>query len=163
MAEAQTQTGTPPDVVKGGVVAYLAVEGALKCAEFYKKAFGATETSRASGPDGKIINAQLRIGNSTMMLMEEKLDWGARSPKSLDGSPTSVQIYVEDADKMFAAALAAGATAKMPIEDAFWGDRYGSVVDPFGHEWSIATRVKDMTGEEMEAASKEFFAKMQNA
>lgn len=142
---------------------YLICRDAPAAIDFYKKAFGAVETSRAAGPDGKIINAQLRIGDSTMMLMEEKLDWGARSPKSLDGSPTSVQIYVEDADKMFAAALAAGATVKMPIEDAFWGDRYGSIVDPFGHEWSIATRVKDMSGEEMESAGKEFFAKMQNA
>jgi len=142
---------------------YLICRDAPKAMDFYMRAFGAVETSRFSGPDGKIMNAQMRIGNSTVMLMEENLEWEARSPKSLDGSPTSVQIYVEDADKFFNQAVAAGATVNMPMDDAFWGDRYGSIVDPFGHKWSIATRVRDLTGDDMKRASEDFFAKMQNA
>jgi PhnB protein len=134
-----------------------------KAIEFYKRAFGATEVSRFVGPDGKIMNAQLRIGDSIFMLSEENLVWDAKSPQSLNGSPVSVQIYVEDCDKAFNTAVAAGATVSMPVEDMFWGDRWGSITDPFGHHWSIATRQKEMNDEEIKQAAGEFFSRMQNA
>jgi uncharacterized glyoxalase superfamily protein PhnB len=131
--------------------------------DFYKRAFGATELSRSPGPDGKIINAQMRIGDSVFMLAEENLEWEAPSPLALKGSPVSVQIYVEDADKVFDAAVAAGASVNMAMDDAFWGDRWGSITDPFGHKWSIATHARDMSQDEMKRAGDEFFSKMQNA
>ena len=142
---------------------YLICREASKAIDFYKKAFGAIELSRFPGPDGKIMNAQLRIGDSVFMLMDENLEWGAKSPLSLNGTPITVQVYNDDADKMFGQAVAAGATVEMPLEDAFWGDRYGVVVDPFGHKWSVATRIKDLSPEEMKRASEESFSKMQNA
>ena len=134
-----------------------------KAMEFYKRAFGATEISRFAGPDGKIMNAQMRIGDSIFMLTEENLEWEAKSPLSLSGSPVSIQIYVEDTDKVFNTAVAAGATVSMPVEDMFWGDRWGSITDPFGHRWAIATRKKELNDDEMQRAAGEFFSRMQNA
>jgi len=134
-----------------------------KAMEFYARAFGAVEISRFAGPDGKIMNAQMRIGDSIFMLSEENLEWDAKSPLTLNGSPVSIQIYVEDTDKVFNTAVAAGASVSMPVEDMFWGDRWGSVTDPFGHHWAIATRKKEMTDDEMKAAAGEFFSKMQTA
>ncbi|HEY5093736.1 MAG TPA: VOC family protein [Candidatus Eremiobacteraceae bacterium] len=142
---------------------YLICKDATRAIEFYKRAFGATELSRTTGPGGTLMNAQLRIGNSIFMLMEENLEWKARSPQSLNGSPVSIHLYVADADKVFGQAVAAGASVKMPMDDMFWGDRYGSISDPFGHSWDIATRITDLTEAEAKLASDEFFSKMQHA
>ena len=111
------------------------------------------------GPDGSIMHAEIRIGDSLIMLGEENEQWGTRSPLTLNGVHGSLHIYVADADAAVDRAVKAGATIRYPMEDAFWGDRYGKVTDPFGHEWGIATRVKNMTREEMEAAGKEWMAK----
>ena len=138
----------------------LIVRDAAAAIDFYKRAFGAEEVDRMVGPDGSIMHAEIKIGDSLIMLGEENEQWGTRSPLSLGGVHGSLHIYVENADASFDRALKAGATLRYPLEDAFWGDRYGKVTDPFGHEWSIATRVKDMTKEEMEAAGKEWMAKV---
>jgi PhnB protein len=145
------------------ITPYLTCKDAPKAIEFYKRAFDATELSRTSGPNGTIMNAQLRIGDSIFMVMEENLEREARSPQSLNGTSVSFHVYVEDADKTFGQAIAAGATVVCAIDDMFWGARYGSLADPFGHSWDVATRVKDMTDAEAKRASDEFFSKLQNA
>ena len=137
----------------------IVVRDAAAAIDFYKKAFGAEEIDRMPGPDGSIMHAEIRIGDSILMLGEENEQWGTKSPLSLNGVHGSLHIYVEDADAAFNRALKAGATVRYPLEDAFWGDRYGKVTDPFGHEWGLATRVKDMTKAEMEKAGKEWMAK----
>lgn len=134
------------------VTPHLVCDGAADAIEFYKKAFDAVETARMQTPDGKIMHASVRIGDSTVMLVDEFPDYGSVGPKKLNGSPVTMHVYVPDVDRVFAQAVAAGATVRMPLENQFWGDRYGQVVDPFGHNWSIATHVKDMTPEEMNAA-----------
>ena len=138
----------------------LIVRDAPKAIAFYQRAFGAEELSRMAGPDGAIMHAEIRIGDSIVMLGEENEAWGAKSPLSTSGNPGSLHLYVPDADAAFQRALDAGATVHYPLEDAFWGDRYGKVKDPFGHEWGIATRVKEMTPEEMERAGAEWMATM---
>ena len=138
----------------------LVVRDAAAAIDFYKRAFGAEEVDRMLGPDGSIMHAEIKIGDSLIMLGEENEQWGTRSPQSLGGVHSSLHIYVEDADASVDRAIKAGASMRYPMEDAFWGDRYGKVTDPFGHEWGIATRVKDMTREEMEAAGKEWIAKV---
>jgi len=137
----------------------IVVRDAAAAIDFYKKAFGAEEIDRMAGPDGSIMHAEIRIGDSILMLGEENEQWGTKSPLSLNGVHGSLHIYVEDADAAFNRALKAGATVRYPLEDAFWGDRYGKVTDPFGHEWGLATRVKDMTKAEMEKAGQEWMAK----
>ena len=137
----------------------LVVRDAAAAIDFYTRAFGAEEVDRMLGPDGSIMHAEIRIGDSVIMLGEENVQWGTRSPQSLGGVHGSLHIYVENVDASFERALEAGATLRYPLEDAFWGDRYGKVTDPFGHEWGIATRVKEMSHEEMEAAGKEWMAK----
>jgi uncharacterized glyoxalase superfamily protein PhnB len=137
------------------VTPHLVCDGAAEAIEFYKKAFGAVEGGRMQTPDGKIMHAEVRIGDSTVMLVDEFPDYGSVGPKKLNGSPVTIHLYVPDVDRVFEQALAAGATVRMPLENQFWGDRYGQVVDPFGHNWSIATHVKDMTQEEMMAAMNE--------
>lgn len=136
----------------------LVVRDAAAAIDFYQRAFGATELSRMAAPDGSIAHAEIRIGDSTIMLGEENEQWGTRSPLSLKGVHGSLHIYVDDADAAFDRAIRAGATVRYPLENAFWGDRYGKVTDPFGHEWGLATRVKEMTVEEMEAAGREWMA-----
>ena len=138
----------------------IIVRDAAKAIDFYKRAFGAEELGRHKAPDGSIMHAEIQIGDSRVMLGEENEQWGAKSPLSTNGNPGSLHIYVENADAAYDRALKAGATVKYPIEDAFWGDRYGKVTDPFGHEWALATRVKDMTPAEMEKAGNEWMAKM---
>jgi uncharacterized glyoxalase superfamily protein PhnB len=133
------------------VTPHLVCEGAADAIEFYKKAFNAVELARMPGPDGKLMHAQLRIGTSTIMLVDDFPDWGSVGPKALKGSPVTIHLYVEDTDALYNQAIAAGATAKMPPADMFWGDRYGVLIDPFGHSWSIATHQRDMTPEEMQA------------
>ena len=136
----------------------LTVRDAVAAIDFYVRAFGAEEVSRMPGPDGKIMHAELRIGDSVVMLGEEMPDWGMRSPLALGGTHGSLHIYVADADAAFARALAAGAQVKQPLEDAFWGDRYGKVTDPFGHDWGIATRVKELSPAEMQRAMEDWMA-----
>jgi uncharacterized glyoxalase superfamily protein PhnB len=137
----------------------IIVRDAAQAIDFYKRAFGAEEISRMAGPDGSIMHAEIRIGDSIIMLGEENEQWGTRSPLSTNGNPGSLHIYVADADAAFVRALNAGATVRYPLEDAFWGDRYGKVADPFGHEWGIGTRVKDLSDAEMRKAGEEWMAK----
>ena len=137
---------------------HLVCAGAAKAIEFYKKAFGATENMRLPGKDGKLAHASLQINGSTVMLTDEAPEWGSLSPLALKGSPVTIHLMVEDVDAAVARAVKAGATLKMAVADMFWGDRYGSVTDPFGHHWSIATHQRDMSVEEIEAAMKTFVA-----
>jgi PhnB protein len=132
------------------ITPHLVVKGATQAIEFYKKAFGAEELVRMPGPDGKsIMHAQLRIGDSSLFLVDEMPEMGCRGPVIGSGSPVTIHLYVEDVDAVFSAALAAGAEQRMPPEDMFWGDRWGKLVDPFGHEWSVATHKEDLTPAEI--------------
>ena len=132
----------------------LTVRDAAKAIDFYKEAFGAEELDRMEGPDGSVMHAEIRIGDSIIMLGEENPAWGTKSPQTLGGVHGSLHIYVDDADAAFAKAVAAGCEPRYPMEDAFWGDRYGKVADPFGHEWGLGTRVKDLTPEETRKAAE---------
>jgi PhnB protein len=128
---------------------YLIVKGAAKAIAYYKEAFGATELFRFDGPNGTIGHAELRIGDSPFMLSDECPQMGALSPETVGGSPVGFCLYVENADAVFAQALAAGATVKKPMADQFYGDRSGTVTDPFGHVWTVATHIEDVPLEEM--------------
>ena len=134
------------------VTPYLIVDGAARALEFYQRAFGAKETYRMPGPDGKIGHAEFRIGDSALMIADQGR--GFRGPKSLGGSPISLMIYVEDVDKVFARAVEAGATVERPVATQFYGDRTGGLVDPFGHVWYLATHVEDVPPDEMERRAK---------
>ena len=138
----------------------LVVNDSKKAIEFYKKAFGANEIYHMDAPDGKCMHAMVQIGDSFVMMSDEFPQMGARSPTTIGGTPVTLHLYVEDADKIFNQAVEAGAKVAMSISDAFWGDRYGAVIDPFGHSWAIATHQKDMSPEEMKKAGEEFFANM---
>ncbi|WP_235217016.1 VOC family protein [Archangium violaceum] len=128
----------------------LVVKGAQEALEFYKKAFGAKEVGKAmTTPDGKILHGEFRIGDSIVMYSDEFPGMGSRSPLSVGGISSSLLIYTRDADALYNQALATGAKVAMPIGDAFWGDRYGIVIDPFGHQWQIATHKEDLTPKEM--------------
>ncbi|MDB6169897.1 MAG: glyoxalase [Verrucomicrobia bacterium] len=132
------------------VTPYLSITGAADALEFYKKAFNAQERFRMPGPDGKTIgHAEIVIGNSIIMLADEFPGCGSPSPKTLSGSPVGLVVYVEDADAMFHQAVAAGATVFEPLTDKFYGDRSGSVVDPFGYKWSFMTHQEDVSPEEV--------------
>jgi len=128
---------------------YLIVKGAAKAIEFYKQAFGATEVERMKMPDGKIAHAEIKIGDSIIMLGDEAPQHGTRGPKSLGGSPCGLYLYVEDVDQTFNRAITAGATATMAVKDQFYGDRNGSLVDPFGHTWYVATRQENLSMDEI--------------
>jgi PhnB protein len=132
------------------VTPYLIVKGAAAAIDFYKLAFGATELMRLPGPDGKVGHAEIRIGDSPVMLADEHPEVGAVSPQTLGGSPVHMLIYVEDVDARFAQAIAAGAKELRPVKDQFYGDRSGTLKDPFGHMWTIATHTEDVTHEEMQ-------------
>jgi PhnB protein len=134
------------------VTPHLICAGAADAIEFYKKAFNAVEVMRLSGPDGKLMHACIRIGDSAVMLVDESPKWGALGPKSLKGSPVTIHLFVEDVDAFAKRAVAAGAKITMPIADMFWGDRYGQLEDPFGHRWSVATHVRDMSPDEIQQA-----------
>lgn len=138
----------------------IIVRGAANAIDFYRKAFGAEVVERMDGPDGSIAHAEIRIGDSIVMLGDENPQYGTVSPMSTNGTPSSLHIYVDDVDAVFARALNAGAKVKYPIENAFWGDRYGKVTDPFGHEWGIATHVRDMSSEEVKKAAEEWMQRM---
>lgn len=136
------------------VTPHLICEGAAQAIDFYKKAFGAVEEARLPGPDGKIMHAMIRIGGSAIMLMDDMPEWGARGPKALKGSPVTIHLYVNDTDAFVARAVKAGAEVTMPVADQFWGDRYGAIRDPFGHNWSVGTHVRDVSPKEMAEAMK---------
>jgi PhnB protein len=130
---------------------HLTCAGAAEAIAFYTKAFGAVELMRLPGQDGKLAHASLRIGDSTLMLVDEAPDYGMYAPTSLKGSPVTIHLYVEDVDTVFNRAIAAGAKVTMPVADMFWGDRYGRLEDPFGHQWSIATHKQDLSPEQIAA------------
>lgn len=137
------------------VTPYLSVDGAVEAIEFYKKAFGAKELFRMPMPGGKIGHAEIQIGDSRIMLADENPEMGGRSPKSLGGSPVGLMVYVEDVDRQFQQAIAAGARVTRPLKDQFYGDRSGNIEDPFGHKWTVATHIEDVAPEEMEKRMKE--------
>lgn len=136
----------------------LAVRDAAQAIEFYKKALGAKEKFRMSGPDGKIMHADIMVGNSHIMLGEENVDMNHLSPLSLNGSPVGLYVYVRNADKVFDQAVKVGAKATMPVTDQFWGDRAGMITDPFGHKWWIATHKRNPSRKEMSRAMEEMAA-----
>jgi len=129
---------------------HLVVKGASRAIDFYKKAFGAQEIGRLTGPDGKsIMHANLKIGDSHVFLVDEMPQMGCRGPESIGATPVTIHMYVEDVDAAFGKAVAAGAQVRMPVADMFWGDRYGILTDPFGHSWSLATHKEDLSPEEI--------------
>jgi uncharacterized glyoxalase superfamily protein PhnB len=134
---------------------HLVCDDAAAAIEFYKKAFGAVEQGRMPGPGGKLIHAQVLIGDSPLMLVDAFPEMGALSPKALKGSPVTIHLYVTDVDATVARAVAAGAKVVMPVADMFWGDRYGQIDDPSGHRWSVATHQHDRTPEQMRAAMEQ--------
>ena len=139
---------------------HLPVDDAKKALEFYKRAFGATERSRMPGPDGKIAHAEIQIGDSVIMTSDPFPQSSTKSPKEIGGTTASVFLYVEDVDSVVQDAVDAGGQITMPIEDMFWGDRFGQVTDPFGHIWQIATHVEDVAPAEMEKRAAEAMASM---
>lgn len=131
------------------VTPHIVCQNASAAIDFYKKAFGAEEVCRMAGPGGGLMHAEVAIGNSRVMLVDEMPQMGCKSPKSLGGSPVTIHLYVNDVDKVYSQAVSAGAAPAMPVQDMFWGDRYGMVIDPFGHQWSIATHKEDLTPQQM--------------
>jgi uncharacterized glyoxalase superfamily protein PhnB len=140
------------------ITPHLVCAGAAKAIDFYKQAFGATEEGRMPGPDGRLMHAALKIGDSTVMLVDEMPEWGSLGPKALKGSPVTIHLYVEDVDALVARAVKAGARVTMPVAEQFWGDRYGKLEDPFGHHWSVATHVRDVSRDEMQRAMEKMSA-----
>jgi PhnB protein len=132
------------------VTPYLIVDGAAKALDFYKQVFGAKERMRMPGPGGKVGHAEINIGDSVIMLADEHPEMGARGPKSIGGSPTSIVLYVENVDATVKAAVGAGAKILRPVEDKFYGDRSGTIEDPFGHHWHVSTHVEDVSSEELQ-------------
>jgi PhnB protein len=145
------------------VTPHLICAGAAEAIAFYKKAFNAVETSRLPGPNGRLMHASVRIGDSTVMLVDEMPEHGALGPKSLKGSPVAIHLYVEDVDAFAAQAVRAGARITMPVSDMFWGDRYGQLEDPFGHRWSVATHVRDVSPAEMQKAMQAMCSQQREA
>jgi uncharacterized glyoxalase superfamily protein PhnB len=144
------------------VTAYLVVPNAVEALAFYARAFGAQPRSRMKGPAGEqsTLHAEMSIGNSLVMLTDENLRWGVKSPHALGGTPVSLHLYVDDADRVYQQALDAGCTIRMAIQDAFWGDRYGKVTDPYGHEWAIASRREQLTRDELTQRQSEVMSAM---
>jgi PhnB protein len=138
------------------ITPYLIVKGGSAAIEFYKKAFGAAEVMRIPGPDGKVGHTEIRIGDSVVMLADEHLEMGAKSPQTIGGSPVSILLYVEDVDAVVRKAVAAGAKIQRPVEDKFYGDRMGTVDDPYGHVWHVATHTENVTPEEMKKRAAQF-------
>ena len=134
------------------VTPHLICAGAANAIEFYKKAFNAVEEVRLPGPQGRLMHAMIRIEGSAVMLVDEMPEWGAFGPKALKGSPVTIHLYVEDVDVFVKRAVAAGAKITMPLDDMFWGDRYCKLEDPFGHHWSVATHLRDLSPEEIKQA-----------
>ena len=131
------------------VTPYLFCRDAARALEFYKRAFGATESFRLADPSGKVMHAEIRLGDSTIMLADEFPEMNARSPQTIGGSPVLIHLYVQDVDGMVSQAVAAGAKVTRPVQDQFYGDRSGGLEDPFGHQWFVATHVEDVPPEEL--------------
>jgi PhnB protein len=136
----------------------LTLDNAAQTIEWYKKALGAEEVSRSVGPDGKIMHAEIKIGNSRVMMNDVMM--GGKGPKAYGGSPAGLWLYVENSDTLFNRAVGAGAKVQMPLADQFWGDRGGAITDPEGYTWWIATRKEDLTPAEMQQRAAEFFKQM---
>lgn len=138
------------------ITPHLVCAGAADAIDFYKKAFGAEEEMRLAGANGKLMHAAVRLGDARFMLVDELPEWGSSSPITLGGSPVTIHLYVADVDAFVERAVKAGAILRMPVEDMFWGDRYGIIEDPFGHKWSVATHKRDMSEREIKEAMKKF-------
>ena len=152
---APTSTGRAKKPLPEGmrsVTPHIVCAGASDAIEFYKKAFNAVEISRLAGEDGKVMHAEVRIGDSVVMLVDESPEWGMLGPKTLKGSPVTIHLYVDDVDAVVEQAVQAGAKVTVPVEDMFWGDRYGKLEDPFGHQWSVATHLREVSPEELKQA-----------
>ena len=144
------------------VTPHLVIRGAAEAIEFYKKALGAQELSRMTGPDGKIGHAELKIGDSVIFLADEfPAPNAAKSPQTVGACTATLHLYVPDVDNAVKKAVSAGAKETMPVTDMFWGDRFGTVIDPYGHTWGIATHTQDLSKEEVEQGAKAFWANMQ--
>lgn len=141
------------------VTPYLTIAGAAQAIDFYKQALGAEELLRMTSPDGRIGHAEVRIGDSRIMLSDEYPDMGCRAPDRAAGSPVSIMLYVEDVDTVVARAVAAGATVQRPVADMFYGDRMGTIIDPFGHRWHIGTHIEDVPPDELERRAQDAMAK----
>ena len=128
---------------------YLVVSDGAAAIEYYKNAFGATELMRFPGPGGKVLHAEIKIGDSPIMLSDENPEMGAKSPQTIGGSPVGICLYVPDVDSLFKRAIAAGGKELKPVQDQFYGDRSGTLQDPFGHNWTIATHKEDVSSDEM--------------
>jgi len=139
---------------------FLTVRDAVSAIDFYKKAFGAQERGVMKGPDGKVMHAELKIGDSIIMLSDEFPEFGSLSPQSSGGAGMGLHIYIDGVDAAFDRAVKAGAQVEMPVSDQFWGDRYGKLKDPFGHKWSIATHTKELSQDEMKRGMDEAMEKM---
>jgi PhnB protein len=142
------------------VAPYLAVEDAAQAIDYYTRAFGAKERTRMQGPDGKIAHAELELGDSVVMLSDPFPQFATRPPKELGGTSVSVFMYVEDVDAVVKQAVDAGATVTVEVADQFWGDRFGTITDPFGHVWGLATHVEDVPPEQMQERAREAMAAM---
>jgi PhnB protein len=142
------------------ITAHLSIRNASKAIEFYQKAFGGQVLGVNKTPDGKVMHATLKIGDSRLMLADEFPGMGCPAPQTLGGSPVVLNIMVEDVDTLFNQAVAAGAKVTMPLANQFWGDRYGQIVDPFGHSWALLSHVEDVPPEELERRAKTIFAEM---
>jgi len=154
-----------PAIPKGyhTVTPSIVVAGAAKALDFYKQAFGAEEIMRFPGPDGTLMHAEIRIGDSVIMMGDEMPEQGGRGPKSIGGSPVSFFIYGDNVDAAWKRAVDAGAREIMPLADQFWGDRTGCLEDPFGHKWWLAQHIQDLTPEELQRNAESFFSQMQPA
>ena len=137
---------------------YLIVSDGARAIEFYKQAFGATEKLRLAGPDGRIMHAEIQIGDSVIMLASECPEMGAKSPEKFGGSPVMLHLYVPDVDATYAKALATGAKTQRPVQNQFYGDRSGMLTDPFGHSWNVSTHIEDVTPEEINKRAAAMFA-----
>lgn len=145
------------------VTPYLSVHNAAQALDFYKRAFGAEEVLRMNDPQGAVSHAEIKIGDSIVMIAEESASSGLRSPQSLGGSTVSIFLYLNDVDATFNQAVSAGAKSRQPVADMFWGDRYGRLTDPFGHSWSLATHIEDVSPEEMQRRAPEAMKEAQRA
>lgn len=142
------------------VTPYLVVNDAARAIDFYQRAFGAKQTVRMDGPDGKVGHAELTIGDSKIMISDEMPQSGCRAPRSLGGTTVGIFLYVPNVDSVFNQALSAGGRVDTPVADMFWGDRYGKLTDPFGHQWSLATHKEDVAPAEMKKRTQQAMEKM---
>lgn len=143
------------------VTPYLVMKGAASALDFYKKAFGATELFRMADPSGLVRHAEIKIGDSPIMLADEAPEMGHRGPSTYGGTPVSILLYVADVDAVFNQAIAAGGKVTRPVKDEFYGDRTGTLTDPFGHVWSISTHKEDVSPEEMDKRMAAYMKKQQ--